>query len=133
MGIEWFRDLSIVILGFVTTAVLIFTVILIYRLYRKITTTLFLVQTLMKSVNDTVNTVEEIIKTTSQNINDTVTEVKDSIKLVSKGIGDTIFQVQEGIKPLLPILALIQGIRRGFESISKMFKKESNEGGNSNE
>jgi len=133
VGIEWFRDLSIVILGFVTTAVLIFTVILIYRLYRKITTTLFLVQTLMKSVNDTVNTVEEIIKTTSQNINDIVTEVKDSIKLVSKGIGDTIFQVQEGIKPLLPILALIQGIRRGFESISKMFKKESNEGGNSNE
>ena len=133
MGIEWFRDLSIVILGFVTTAVLIFTVILIYRLYRKITTTLFLVQTLMKSVNDTVNTVEEIIKTTSQNINDIVTEVKDSIKLVSKGIGDTIFQVQEGIKPLLPILALIQGIRMGFEGISKMFKKESDEGGNSNE
>jgi len=133
VGIEWFRDLSIVILGFVTTAVLIFTVILIYRLYRKITTTLFLVQTLMKSVNDTVNTVEEIIKTTSQNINDTVTEVKDSIKLVSKGIGDTIFQVQEGIKPLLPILALIHGIREGFKGISKMFKKESNEGGNSNE
>jgi methyl-accepting chemotaxis protein len=138
VGIEWFRDLSIVILGFVTTAVLIFTAVLVYRLYRKITTTLFLVQTLMKSVNDTVNTVEEIIKTTSQNINDIVTEVKDSIKLVSKGIGDTIFQVQfqvqEGIKPLLPILAVIQGIRRGFESISKMFKKESNEeGGNSNE
>ncbi len=123
MGIEWFRDLSITILGFVTTAVLIFAAIIIYRLYRKITTTLFLVQTLMKSVNDTVNTVEEIIKTTSQNINDTVTEVKDSIKLVSKGIGDTIFHVQEGIKPLLPILAIIQGIRGGFQVISKIFKK----------
>ncbi len=134
MGIEWFRDLSIVILGFVTTAVLIFTAVLVYRLYRKITTTLFLVQTLMKSVNDTVNTVEEVIKTTSQNVNDIVTEVKDTIKLVSKGIGDTIFQVQEGIKPLLPILAVIQGIRRAFEGISKIFKKESNEeGGNSNE
>ena len=134
MGIEWFRDLSIVILGFVTTAVLIFTAVLVYRLYRKITTTLFLVQTLMKSVNDTVNTVEEIIKTTSQNVNDIVTEVKDSIKLVSKGIGDTIFQVQEGIKPLLSILALIQSIRKGFEGISKMFEKENNEeGGNSNE
>ncbi len=123
MGIEWFRDLSITILGFVTTAVLIFAAIIIYRLYRKITTTLFLVQTLTKSVNDTVNTVEKIIKTTSQNINDTVTEVKDSIKLVSKGIGDTIFLVQEGIKPLLPILALIQGIRGGFQGISKIFKK----------
>ena len=133
MGIEWFRDLSITIMGFVTTAVLIFAVIIIYRLYRKIAITLFLVQTLMKSVNDTVNTVEEIIKTTSQNINDTVTEVKDSIKLVSKCIGDTIFHVQECIKPLLPILAVIQGIRGGFEAISKIFKKESNEGGKNNE
>ena len=133
MGIEWFRDLSITIMGFTTTAMLIFIGIIIYRLYRKITTTLFLVQTLMKSVNDTVNTVEESIKTTSQNINDTVTEVKDSIKLVSKGISDTIFHVQECIKPLLPILAVIQGIRGGFEAISKIFKKESNEGGKNNE
>ncbi len=133
MGIEWFRDLSITILGFVTTAVLIFAAIIIYRLYRKITTTLFLVQTLMKSVNDTVNTVEEIIKTTSQNINDIVTEVKDSIKLVSKGIGDAVTRMQERVKPLLPILALIQGIWEGFKGISKIFKKESNEGGNSNE
>jgi hypothetical protein len=133
VGIEWFRDLSIVILGLVTTAVLIFTAVLGYRLYRRITTTLFLAQTLMQSVDDTVNTVEEIIETTSQNVNDIVTEVKDSIELVSKGIGDTIFQVQEGIKPLLPILAVIQGIRRAFERISKMLKKESNEGGNSDE
>jgi methyl-accepting chemotaxis protein len=172
VGIEWFRDLSITILGFLTTAVLVFAAILVYRLYRRITTTLFLVQTLMKNANDTVNRVEEIVKTTSQNINDTVTEVKDSIKRVSKGIGDTIFQVQEGIKPLLPIFAnindtiievkdsikrvskgigdiifqvqegikpllpiltLIQGIRGGFKGISKMFKKESNEGGDSNE
>ena len=41
MGIEWFRDLSITILGFVTTAVLIFAAIIIYRLYRKITKTLY--------------------------------------------------------------------------------------------
>jgi predicted PurR-regulated permease PerM len=137
MGIEWFRDLSIAILGFVTTAVLIFVAIIIYRLYRKITTTLFLVKTLMKSVNDTVNMVEEVIKTTSQNINDTVTEVKDSlkdsIKQVSKGTVDAIYNVQECTKPVLPILAIIQGICGGFQDISKMFKKESNEGGNSNE
>jgi len=133
VGIEWFRDLSITIMGFVTTAALILAVVIIYRLYRNIKTTFALVQTLMNSVNDTVNTVEETIKTTSQNINDTVTEVKDSVKLVSKGIGDTIFQVQECIKPLLPILAVIQGIRGGFEAISKMFKKESNEGGDNNE
>ena len=133
MGIEWFRDLSITILGFVTVAVLIFAAIIIYRLYRKIITTLFVVQTLMKSVNDTVNAAEEIIKATSQNINDTVTEVKDSIKLVSKGIGDTFTRIQERVKPLLPILAVIQGISEGIKNISKIFKKENNEGGNCNE
>ena len=98
MGIEWFRDLSIVILGFVTTAVLIFTAVLVYRLYRTIKSTLLLV------------------------------------KAASKIAYDTVTLVQEGIKPLLPILALIQGIRMGFEGISKIFEKESNkEGGNSNE
>ena len=30
-------------------------------------------------------------------------------------------------------MALIQGIGGGFECISKMFKKESNQGGNVNE
>ena len=97
MGIEWFRDLSIAILGFVTTAVLIFTAILVYRLYR------------------------------------TIKSVLQLVKAASKIAYDTVALVQEAIKPLLPILALIQGIRGGFKGISKMFKKESNEGGNSNE
>ncbi len=91
MGIEWFRDLSIAILGFVTTAVLIFTAVLVYRLYRTIKSTLLLV------------------------------------KATSKIAYDTVTLVQENIKSLLPILALIQGIRGGFKGISKMFKKESNE------
>jgi hypothetical protein len=131
VGIEWFRDLSIVILGFVTTAVLIFTAVLIYRLYRKIKSTLLLVEAASKIAYDTATLVQEGIK-------DTVTLVQEGIKdtatLVQEGIKDTATLVQEGIKPLLPILALIQGIRRGFEGISKMFEKESNEeGGNSNE
>ena len=97
MGIEWFRDLSITILGFVTTAVLIFTAILVYRLYREVKSVVHLV------------------------------------KAASKIAYDTVTMVQEGIKPLLTILAVIQGIREGFKGISKIFKRESNEGGNSNE
>ena len=97
MGIEWFRDLSITILGFVTTAVLIFAAILAFRLYRTIRSTLLL------------------IKATSQVVYETVT------------------LVQEGLKPLLSILSLIQGIRGGFEGISKMFNKENNKGGSQNE
>jgi len=133
VGIEWFRDLSITILGFVTTGVLIFVAILVYRLYRKITTTLFLVQTLMKSINDTVSTVEDMIKTTSQNINDSITALKDSIKLVAKGISDSISQVQEGIKPVLSVFSIISGIHKGFKYIKKMFKKEYGEEGDENE
>ena len=97
MGIEWFRDLSITILGFVATAVLIFTAVLVYRLYRTAKSTLALV------------------------------------KAASKIAYDTVTVLQECIKPLLPILALIQGISEGFKSFSKMFKKESNEKENSNE
>jgi methyl-accepting chemotaxis protein len=133
MDIVWFRDLSIAVLGLVTTVVLIFASIIIYRLYRKMTMTLSLVQILAKSVDDTVNTVEEVIKNTSQNINDTVTEVKDNIKLVSKGIGDTFTRIQERTRPLLTILAVVQGIGEGIKSISKIFKKENNEGANCNE
>ncbi|MDO8491162.1 MAG: hypothetical protein Q7T04_04005 [Dehalococcoidia bacterium] len=90
MSIEWFRDLSITILCFVTTAVLIFTAILVYRLYRTLKSILVLV------------------------------------KEASKIAYDTVSLVQECIKPLLPILAVIQGISGGFKGISKMFKKESN-------
>ena len=97
MGIEWFRDLSIIIMGFVTVVVLIFIAVLVYRLYRTIKSTLLLA------------------------------------KATSKLAYDTVTIVQEGIKGLLPIMALIQGIRRGFEVISKMFEKESNKGGNGNE
>jgi hypothetical protein len=50
------------------------------------------------------------------------------VKAASKILYETINMVQEGIKPLLPILALIRGILGGFDVISKMFKKESNEG-----
>jgi len=87
LGIEWFRDLSITILGFVTTAVLIFTAVLVYRLYRKANSTLQLA------------------------------------KAASKITYDTVTLVQAGIKPLLPILALIQGIRGGFKGVGKIFKK----------
>ncbi len=79
--------MSITILGFITTAVLIFTAVLVYRLYRTITSTLLLV------------------------------------KAASKIAYDTVTMVQEGIKPLLTILAVIQGISGGFKGISKMFKK----------
>jgi len=62
MSIEWFRDLSIAILGFVTTAVLIFVTVLIYRLYRRTNSALLLVKAASKIAYDTVALVQEGIK-----------------------------------------------------------------------
>lgn len=129
MEIEWFRDLSITILGFITVAMLIFLGIIIYNLYRKITVTLFQVQTLIESITDVVTTVEETVKNTSHSINDTIAGVKDSVAQVSKGLGDTFIRIQDRIKPLLPILALIQGVTEGIKSIKSLFSKETKQGG----
>ena len=62
MGIEWFRDLSITILCFVTTAVIIFASILGYRLYRKAKSALQLAESAAKKAYDTVTVVQEFIK-----------------------------------------------------------------------
>jgi hypothetical protein len=62
MDMAWFRDLSITILGFVTTAVLIFASILGYRLYRKAKSALQLAESAAKKAYDTVTVVQEFIK-----------------------------------------------------------------------
>ena len=62
MGIEWFRDLSIAILGFVTTAVLIFAAVLVYSLYRSLKSTILLVKATSKIAHDTAALVQEGIK-----------------------------------------------------------------------
>ena len=58
-GIEWFRDLSIAILGFVTLVVLILGAVLIYRLYSATKSTLSAAQTASKNVSDTVTMIRE--------------------------------------------------------------------------
>jgi uncharacterized protein (UPF0333 family) len=151
MGIEWFRDLSIIVMGFVTAAVLIFVAVLVYRLYRTIKSILLRVETTSKIAHDTVATVQENIEMASNFAHDTVATVQENIEMASNFAHntvatmqeniemasnfahDTVATMQEALKPLLPILAVIQGIRVGYDGISSMFKQESNKGGNSNE
>jgi len=97
VGIEWFRDLSITILGFVASAALIFMAILFYRLYRTLNSTML------------------------------------QFKAVGKLAQDTVALVQDSIKPMLSIMSIIQACRAGFEIVSKLFKKESSEGGDCDE
>ena len=62
MDMEWVRDLSVTILCFVTTAVIIFASILGYRLYRKAKSALQLAESAAKKAYDTVTVVQEFIK-----------------------------------------------------------------------
>ena len=59
---EWFRDLSITILCLVTTAVIIFASILVYRLYRKAKSVLQLAESTAKKAYDTVAVIQEFIR-----------------------------------------------------------------------
>jgi Mg2+/Co2+ transporter CorB len=62
VGIEWFRDLSVTILCFVTTAVIILIAILIFLLYRKAKSALQLAESAAKKAYDTVTIIQEFIK-----------------------------------------------------------------------
>ena len=151
MGIEWFRDLSIIIMGFVTVVVLIFIAVLVYRLYRTIKPILSRIEATSKIAHDTVIKIQENIEmasnfahdtvaTMQENIemgsnfaHDTVATMQENIEMASKFCCDTVTTIQEAVQPLLPILGVIQGIRVGFEGLGNIFKQESNKGGNCNE
>jgi len=133
MGIEWFRDLSIIIMGFVTVVVFIFIAVLVYRLYRTLKSILSRVEATSKIAHDTVIKIQENIEMASNFAHDTVATMQENIEMASKFCCDTVTTIQEAVQPLLPILGVIQGIRVGFEGLGNIFKKESNKGGNCNE
>ena len=133
MGIEWFRDLSIIVMGFVTVVVLIFIAVLVYRLYRTLKSILSRVEATSKIAHDTVIKIQENIEMASNFAHDTVATMQENIEMASKFCCDTVTTIQEAVQPLLPILGVIQGIRVGFEGLGNIFKKESNKGGNCNE
>jgi len=89
MGIEWFRDLIICILGLVATGVLIFIAVLLYLFYRR-----------TRSILDSIETSSRTIQ------------------------GITSYVGGEVAKPLIQVVALIQGIRQGIDTVSKFFKKQ---------
>ena len=92
MGIDWFRDLVICIVGLVTAGVLIFITVLAFSLYRRI-------KVILDSVKATSKTIQGL----------------------SSYVGD------EVVKPVIEVAAIIQGVRQGIDTISRLFKKK--EGG----
>ena len=89
MGIDWFRDLIICILGLVATGVLIFIAVLLYSFYHR-----------TKSILDSIETSSRTIQ------------------------GITSYVGSEVAKPLIQVAVVIQGIRQGIDTVTKLFKKQ---------
>ena len=62
ISIEWYRDLTIIILGFLIAASLIFMTIVIYHLHRKLETAMDMVNAAAKTTNDTAIMVQNGIR-----------------------------------------------------------------------
>lgn len=89
MSIEWFRDLIIVIYGFLGIIVLIFVVIIAILIYKK-------TRTVLNSIQATTDEVKQVV---------------DTIKT-------------EFIDPVVQAMAVVQGIKQGISTISKLFRKD---------
>ena len=103
MGIEWFRDLVICILGVITIAFLIFIAVLAYSLYRKSQSLLVIADSICRRANSILDT----IQSTSENIRGIVSNIEEAV-----------------VSPVAQIVAIIQGIRQGINLVNKFFKKE---------
>jgi len=55
--------------------------------------------------------------------------ILDSMKIVSRNVqGISSFVTDEVAKPLIQVVAFVQGIRQGIDAIGKLFKRKKGEG-----
>ena len=99
MGIEWYRDLIICIAGGITCILcLIAAGVIIYFAV--------IAKSLNKKVKSVMNAVEEtttIAKGVVSDIREDVSEVKEEI-----------------MSPLVQVMAIVQGVRKGFELVNAL-------------
>ncbi|MEJ2739517.1 MAG: hypothetical protein P8105_06815 [Dehalococcoidia bacterium] len=104
MGIEWYRDLIICIAGGITCILcLIAAGVIIYFAV--------IAKSLNKKVKSVMNAVEEtttIAKGVVSDIREDVSEVKEEI-----------------MSPLVQVMAIVQGVRKGFELVNALLRKDS--------
>jgi hypothetical protein len=103
MGIEWFRDLFICILGAIAIVVLIFIAILAYSIYRNSQFLIGAIEALCQRADIVLNNLE----TTSETVRGITTNLKQAMT-----------------DPLTQLIATVQGIRQGINVVNKLFKKE---------
>jgi hypothetical protein len=103
MGIEWYRDLIICIAGVITCILFLVAagVIIYFAVIAK---------SLNKKAKSVMNAVEEtttIAKGVVSDIREDVSEVKEEI-----------------MSPLVQIMAIVQGVRKGFELVNTLIGKD---------
>ena len=106
MGIEWYRDLVICVWGIIAAIVLIFISVLCLLLYRK-------VKKVLSAVEETNASGKRILASLESSAN-TIQEMTASVN-------------KELFKPIMQIVAMIQGFRYGADMITRLFKQ--NKGG----
>ena len=82
MGIDWFRDLVICVVGLVATGVFIFIAVLLFLLYRR-------VRAILDSVKATSRTIQDVTSYVGDEVVKPVIEVAAIIQGIRQGI-DTI-------------------------------------------
>ncbi|MFH1775267.1 MAG: hypothetical protein ABH839_01215 [Chloroflexota bacterium] len=92
MGIDWFRDLAICVLGLVATGVLILGAVILASLYRR-----------TRSILDAVQATSAHMKSM------------------------TSYLESEVVKPVLQLIALVEGIKQGIDTVFKR-KEEGSRG-----
>jgi hypothetical protein len=103
MGIEWFRDLFICILGAIAIVVLIFIAILAYSIYRNSQFLIGAIEALCQRADKVIDNLE----TTSETVRGITTNIKQAMT-----------------DPLAQLIAIVQGIRQGINMVNKFFKKK---------
>ena len=106
MDIAWLRDLVICIWGLVATGVVICIAVVLCLFYRR-----------LRPILDSI----EAASGKARSILDSVEGTTATIREMSSYVAD------EVVKPVAQIVALVQGIRQGVDTISRLFRKQ--EGG----
>ncbi|MFC1915950.1 hypothetical protein ACFLW4_04570 [Chloroflexota bacterium] len=84
MGIDWFRDLAICILGFGATAVIIFIGILAFLLYLKLRPILDSIKAVTKTAENISSTVEEEVSRPLAQLAAFIQGVRQALSLFSR-------------------------------------------------
>lgn len=103
MGIEWYRDLVICIMGIITIVTLIFIASLFFFLYRKIK----LLTNKINILSDKANYIVDNVQATTQNVQGIVANFKETMS-----------------SPINQICAIVNGIRQGTKLVNRLFTKQ---------